>query len=355
MYVLLYSPTVTSPRPSGNSSEMLNSTQLQAELEQTRSTVDHLDKQVSELTDKVDSLGADVRVILDLLRKGPQADAQTGCCRSAESPGEFTGEIPLGEISPGDCYQSSQVPYGHVVQIAPPGGHGLQMSPPGGHGLQIAPPGGHRPRISPPGGHGLPISPPGGHGLLISPPGGHKGRQWIPSTTVLGSEGSLPGILKTGSGDRMLPGGHRVDFLETTSSAPPSANSFENCKTDAATAHNFVYDGEPNARTQRRASMELYEPLAPPNRRQDDSPDKSDQEQSRDSVCDSWVKPESGFCSPQNTRHDAGAGRMFPPGTVRLKDYSTSSQSSVKGDSGIDIGKDTDLPSQTTTYMSTDL
>ncbi|KAK2148540.1 hypothetical protein LSH36_492g08019 [Paralvinella palmiformis] len=35
---------------------------------------------------------------------------------------------------------------------------------------------------------------------------------------------------------------------------------------------------------------------------------------------------------------------VYPRGTVRLKDYDNASQTSVKGDSGIDIGKDSDLP-----------
>jgi hypothetical protein len=158
----------------------------------------------------------------------------------------------------------------------------------------------------------------------------------------------------------MLPGGHRVDFLETTSSAPPSANSFEDCvagNSDTTVAHNFVYGGEVediNAR-RRSISMERLEPLPQSDSRDDASIDEKDQSQSRDSICDSWARPESGFCSPQNIRHNTGASHVFPHGMVRLKDYDNSSQSSVKGDSGIDIGKDSDLPSQTTTYMSTDL
>ena len=315
---------------SAQSEEILQSpTELRQELEQTKSVMDRLDHRVTTLSQDVDCLRADVKTILHLLQ-------------SSLTPDEAT----IGSVSFGGCTTPP-------MQTGMTDGNG-QEPPPGGTDLSCTVP----VLIDPPS-----ISPPT-TGILKG--GTNNCERSPPAPGILKSCGnpgdklnSTPGILKTsgGSGEK-IPPANRVGFIDH-----PSTYCSENEEEDRDEIEEE--EEEEDVEVEEGVHQDTERPPALNNLPRlssfdsVESPD-GDPRESSPLLGDSgsWSYPHPPYSPLLPKQNSTGASSSRGSAAALLQDFSDDSctNSSIRGDSGIDMGRECETESTPfPKFMTTDL
>ncbi len=351
-------------------------------MEDTRALVEKLDKKVGQMSRDFTLLRDNVQTILDILRHGVPVASKSRIPESAHSSLPDSASTSMAGESTEDLFHLDS----SVEQV---GCQALQEEP--------------------------------------DPLSGSPRREWQSRLNTRRASGPLSGgILKSQLGDSRLIGGHRrVDFMDTPSSAPATANSVlgRDSGSDDVTPSFMYTDLHLQGSGCKEHKQPRFESRTPwseghscgshalqhldtnkvsdpnserlPNNLRLSDTDPSDEaagklgptaglssaggdrdasgydgcsgttgchpadtEQSQDSLL--WPRDKGDYSDTwEPPRNVAGANNIYTHGLDRLNDYTdkpSTGNCSLKGDSGIDIGRDTDLSQpHHLPYMTTDL